>query len=121
MRMIKNESLIDDIVIAWIRKLNDMFAQQNKAFASYFEMGNLRCTRRYQFGWILRSFRGVFYFGIVGRMYPSVEFYEARDARGQPFTKDHIRTECMLLLTAGADTTGTTIGRNDGISYFQPN
>ncbi|TGO77398.1 hypothetical protein BELL_0110g00210 [Botrytis elliptica] len=179
-KMVKNEPLIDDIIIAWIRKLNDMFAQQNKAFdmsrwatfAAFDVISLVGFGEAFGFvdtatdvdDLIEELHKGFFYFGIVGRMYPFVEFikktwlgrflvssekdkggmgflirwtnrimkarqqelaeggkdkgrvdllqsfYEARDAQGQPLTEDHIRAECMLLFTAGADTTGTTMG-----------
>lgn len=89
-KMVKNEPLIDDIIIAWIRKLNDMFAQQNKAFdmsrwatfAAFDVISLVGFGEAFGFvdtatdvdDLIEELHKGFFYFGIVGRMYPFVEF-----------------------------------------------
>lgn len=89
-KMVKNEPLIDDIIIAWIRKLNDMFAQQDKAFdmsrwatfAAFDVISLVGFGEAFGFvdtatdvdDLIEELHKGFFYFGIVGRMYPFVEF-----------------------------------------------
>ncbi|PQE32144.1 Cytochrome P450 protein [Rutstroemia sp. NJR-2017a WRK4] len=178
-RIQKSESLVDEVIIAWIKKLDELFATTDKAFdmaqwATYAAFDVISLVGFGEaFGFVETAtdvndlikelHRGFFYFGIVGRLYPFVEFikrtplgkflvsgpkdkggmgllirwtnrimaarekeiadgknhnrvdllqsfYEARDPAGQPLTEDHIRAECMLLFTAGADTTGTTMG-----------
>jgi cytochrome P450 len=133
-RIQKSESLVDEIIIGWVKKLDELFATTDEAFdmaqwATYAAFDVISLVGFGEaFGFveiatdvndlIKELHRGFFYFRIVGRLYPFVEFIKrtplgkflVSGSAGQALTEDHIRAECMLLFTASADTTGTTMG-----------
>ncbi|KAF7904857.1 uncharacterized protein EAF01_005379 [Botrytis porri] len=66
-KMVKNKSFIDDIIIAWIRKLNDILVGFKEAFGFVdiaIDVDDL----------IEELYKEFFYFSIINRMYPFVEF-----------------------------------------------